>query len=245
MRVLQITILTILISCQFATGQEIKSSLIGRLLITSDFEFIELISDSLIYSSINNFSDTSEFDIIGSDLIIKERVYEPNSARGYKIRRFKYFVDKQTDNSLSIISPNNFRLDFFDIKTLNNEIFDFTSIELEYLTPWDNSRLIRIDSSGNYYDKITYLPLKSRRFKRKHKTIKYTLSDTEKNNLKQNLSDFYAIYLPTDRSCPIDGVTSNFVIKTNGQTFYSKGCDISWLHNKLLDYLLNIKESKD
>jgi len=235
-------IFTTLIFCQLAVGQKINSGLIGRLLINSDFEYIELLNDSLIYSSLNNFSDTSEFEIAGNDLIIKEKVYEPNSTLGYKIREFKYYVNKQTDSTLILQSPNNYRLVFFDIKTLPNRIFDFESIELEYLTPWDNSRLIRIDNQGNYYDKITYLPLKHQRFKRKNKIIQDKLNEMEIEALKQKLTDFYAVYLPTERGCPIDGARSNFVIKTNGKIIDSKGCDLSWIHSNLLDYLLTIKK---
>lgn len=245
MKTLHTLILASLISIQFINGQELKSGLKGKLLINSDFEFIEILNDSLIYSSLNNFSDTSEFEISENDLIIKEKVYEPNSTLGYKIRRFKYYINEHTDSTLIITSPNNFKLDFFDIKTLRTDIYDFESVELEYLTPWDNSRLIRIDNKGNYYDKITFLPLKSRRFKPKHKTIKGKLTDLELQTLKQNLSDLYAIYLPAERGCPIDGARSNFTIKTNGQIISSIGCDLSWIHAKLLDYLLNIRTIYD
>jgi hypothetical protein len=81
-------ILTFLISCQFAIGQEINKGLIGKVLVNSEFEFIEIINDSLIYSSLNNFNDTAEFEVVENDLIIKEKVYEPNLPLGYKVSTF-------------------------------------------------------------------------------------------------------------------------------------------------------------
>jgi hypothetical protein len=241
----QILILNILISCQLGVGQDLKNGLTGKFLVDSDFNFFELINDSLIYSSLNNFNDTAKYELDGSDLIIKEHVYEPNEPLGYKVKRFKYYISKQTDSTLTLISPKNFRLDYKDIKLFPNKIFDFEYFELEYLTPWSDNRLIRIDNQGNYYDKITYLPLKSRRFKRKHKVIKDQLIDSEVLILKQKLADSYSIYLPSERGCPIDGETSNFLIKTNGQLVESKGCDLSLIHSKLLDFLLNLKTIKD
>ena len=237
----QILILNILISCQLAFGQDLKNGLTGKFLVDSDFNFFELINDSLIYSSLNNFNDTAKYEIVGNDLIIKENVYEPNAPLGYKVKRFKYYISKQTDSTLTLISPNNFRLDYKDINLFPNKIFDFEYIELEFLSPWSNNRLIRIDNQGNYYNKITYLPLKSRRFKRKHKVIKEQRNDSEILILKQKLADYYSIYLPSERGCPIDGATSNFVIKTNRQLIESKGCELSLIHSKLLDYLLDFK----
>ncbi|MDP2238053.1 MAG: hypothetical protein Q8J88_16610 [Bacteroidales bacterium] len=240
----QILILNILISCQLAFGQDNNKGLTGKFLVDSDFNFVELINDSLIYSSLYQISDTAKYEIIGNDLIIKKNEYEPNMPLGYKVRRFKYYISQQTDSTLTLISPSNFQLDYKDIKLFPNKIIDFEYIELEYLTPWSDNRLIRIDSQGNYYDKITYLPLKSRRFKRKHKVIKEQLNDSEILILKQKLADYYSIFLPSERGCPIDGETSNFVIKTNGQLIESKGCDLSLIHSKLLDYLLNFKTIK-
>ena len=237
----QIIIFVILISCQFVIGQKINNGLIGKFLVDSEFEFIEIINDSLIYSSLNNFIDTAVFEIIENYLVIKEKIYEPNTPLGYSVRRFKYYITKQTDSTLILISPDNFRLYFQDIHFLPNEITDFEYLELEYLTPWSHDRLIRIDNQGNYYDKITYSPLKSQRLLRKHKIFKEKLNDKEILTLKQKLTEFYAIYLPIERGCPIDGEWSNFVIKTNGQMIESKGCDLSWIHAKLLDYILNIK----
>ena len=62
---------------------------------------------------------------------------------------------------------------------------------------------------------------------------------------KEKLAEFYAIYLPRDRGCGIDQDMSDFVIKTNGQLIGSKGCDLSMIHSKLLDYLLNLRTIKD
>ena len=242
----QILILNILISCQLAFGQDLKNGLTGKVLVDSDFNFIELINDSVIYSSfLYQLSDTANYEIVENDLIVKQKVYAPSTTLGYKIRQLKYYISKQTDSTLTLISPNNIRLDYKDINLFPNKISDFEYIELEYLTPWDNSRLIRIDSSGIYYDKITYLPLKSRRFKRKYKVIKEQLNDSEIMILKQKLTDYYSIYLPTERGCPIDGATSNFMIKINGQLIESKGCSLSLIHSKLLDYLLNIMEVRN
>lgn len=232
----------ILSSCQSTIGQDIDRGIVGKLLVDSNFDFIELINDSLIYSSLNNFNDTALYEIIENYLIVKEKVYEPNSTLGYKVRRFKYYITKHTDSTLILVSPYNFRLDFRDILLLSNEITNFESIELEYLTPWSNDRLIRIDNQGNYYDKITYLPLKSRRLKRKQRIIKDKLNDKELLSLKQKLTDFYAIHLPNVRGCGIDDEWSNFLIETNGKVIESKGCELSWIHSKLLDYLLNFKK---
>lgn len=242
----QILILNILISCQLAFGQDLKNRLTGKFLVDYDFNFIELINDSVIYSSfLYQLRDTAKYEIVENDLIIKKKVYAPNTTSGYKIERLKYYIFKQTDSTLTIISPNSIRLDYKDINLFPNKIYDFEYIELEYLTPWTDSRLIRIDNQGNYYDKITYLPLKSRRFKRKHKVIKEQLNDSEMLILKQKLTDYYSLYLPTERGCPIDGATSNFVIKTNGQLIESKGCDLSLIHSTLLDFLLNLKPLKN
>jgi len=241
----QLIILSILISCQLTFGQDLKTELIGKFLVDSDFNFFKLINDSLIYSSLYQVRDTAKYEIIGNDLIIKKNEYEPNTPLGYKVKRLKYNISKQTDSTLTLISPSNFQLDYKDLKLFSNKIFDFEYIELEYLTPWSDNRLIRIDSQGNFYNKITYLPLKSRRFKRKHNIIKEQLNDSEILILKQKLADYYSIYLPFERGCPIDGETSNFVIKTNGQLIESKGCNLSLIHSKLLDYLLNFKLAND
>jgi hypothetical protein len=229
-------ILAILISCQISIGQEKNNGLIGRFLVNDDFEFIELINDSLIFSSLISSNDTSKYEISDNTLIVKERIYDSRS-----LQKFEFLINKKSDSTLNIRFDKYFNSEFHDIKSISNNIFDFRHIELDYLTPWDDDRIIQIDSLGNYYERIIFCPLKKRPFKRKSKTIKKRLSSKELHLLKQNLSKFYAIYLPKERGCPIDGDWSNFLIVTNGKIIESKGCYLSWTHTKLLEYILNLK----
>ncbi len=234
-------IIASLISAQITFGQQESDGLIGRLLVNADFEFIELINDSLVYSSLTSSNDTLEYEILENEFIIKDRLYYPSASEKNRTKEYKYLINNQTDSSLNILLDYYNESDFYDIRSLSKNIFDFQYIELEYLTSWDNDRFIRIDNLGNYYEKITFSPLKSRLFKRKSKTIKKRLSNKELQSLMLKLSDFYAIHIPHKRVCAIDGELSNFVIKTNGQLIESKGCDLSWIHSKLLEYLLTIK----
>lgn len=199
----------------------------------------------MIYSSLNNFNDTAKYEFVGNDLIFKENVYAPNTPLGYKVKRYIYYILKHSDSTLTLISPNNFQLDFQRIELLNSDIVNFEYLELDYWNPWSDDKIIKIDSSGNYYEKIKYSPFGLKRFQKKHKITRTKLSKEEMAIFKERLADFYAIYLPIDRGCGIDQDKSDFVIKTNGQLIESKGCDLSQIHSQLLDYLLNLKPVKN
>jgi hypothetical protein len=236
-------ILATLISYQFVIGQGINSGLIGKVLIDSDLEYMEILNDSLIFSSINYYDDTVKYKIIDNELITIEDYtwYGPNNSKGYRIYKNKYQIEKQNTDTLILIDSEKGRLDFKNIENIKIPTIDFISIELEYLTPWDDNRLMRIDSACNYYDKRTLIPIKSNRFKKKTKVTKGKLNSIQMDSLRINLTDYLAIYLPCERGCPIDGARSNFIIKMNGQIIESKGCDLSWIHYRLLNYLLNTK----
>ena len=123
---------------------------------------------------------------------------------------------------------------FKDIKLLPNRITNFESLELKLLTPWRSNREIKIDNEGNYHDVITFIPTKSRRFKRKKKVVKEELTKKELSDVFQKLTEYYALYLPAKRDCGIDSERSDFYIKLNGVIIKSEGCGLNWLHNCLL-----------
>lgn len=162
----------------------------------------------------------------------------------YDVHIYDYEILNLTDSSFTLKTSYGKEYYFKDIKLLPNRISKFESLELKLLTPWRSNREIKMDNEGNYYDKITFIPFKSRRFKRKKKVINEELTKEELSDFIQKLTAYYALYLPAKRNCGIDSERSDFYIKLNEVTIKSEGCDLNWLHYDLLEYLLNFRNTE-
>ncbi|MBL0070021.1 MAG: hypothetical protein IPP39_16560 [Chitinophagaceae bacterium] len=77
-----------------------------------------------------------------------------------------------------------------------------------------------------------------------NQNIKGQLTQKEFTNFKNLLSKSLPSRLPFKRGCPMDGATSNFEIIIGSKKIKSTGCDLSWTHAFLLNYLYDIDHNK-
>lgn len=226
---------------------DIDSALIGKVLVDDNFDYLEFISDSLLVSSLNDYDDTAIYKVSGDVLITIEDYtwYGPNDSEGYRIHNKKYQISQLKSDTIVIISPQSTLHTFRNIESLKVPVSSFEFLELDFITPWDDNRFIRIDNSGKYYEKRVYNPIARKRFLRKKKISKWKLDSREMQLLFMVLTEYCANKLPRERSCPIDGAQSNFKISYNGELIESEGCTLSWIHSKFLDYLLSINEDEE
>ena len=132
----------------------------NKILISSGLEYLDFINDSILFSSISKYNDSTKFEVLNSTLIIIEDYtwYGPNNTSGYKIVETKYPIVKQTSDTLILENtftgkhkPNDWEdiLVFVNLNIIKERINNFRYLELVYLNPFGGSKTIEIDSIGN------------------------------------------------------------------------------------------------
>lgn len=234
------------------------SNLVGKTYVSKTLEYLELLNDSTLFSSINSYTDTTNF-FLQNDTIFVEQRYLQTDQTGTKWmnRLYDYKIIALNDDTLRL--KNNYRfaykpdnwedtLFFVTIENLKESIKDFKSLNLDLSSPWSGTRQITIDSSGNvtFIDRpIPYSINNPDADKNaKPKNIKGQLTRKEFTNFKNLLSKSLPSRLPFKRDCPMDGTISNFDIVIGSQIIKSTGCDLSWIHIFLLNYLYDIDQNK-
>ena len=245
--------ISILIISTALQGQDL-STLSGKVFIGRRLEYLKFLNDSTLYSSINSYTDTANFYKQNDTLFVKQQ-YLQTDQKGTKWmeRIYTYQIIRLTADTISLKNMYNYsnsRDTFFFINqdNLYETISDFKFLRLDCFSPWSGTRQITIDRLGT----VTFIdspimysennPDADR--KAKPRTIKGKLTGKELENLKALLSTSLLSRLPVKRECPMDGATSNFEIVIGMQKIKSTGCNLSWTHAFLFNYIYDIDQNK-
>lgn len=260
MLLLRIILLSTLLFATRTHGQQqyVLSKLVGKTFVSKTLQYLEIINDTTLYSSINSVTDTANLFLHNDTLFIKER-YRQTDQTGTKWinKLYSYKIVSLSADTLQL--KNNFRftnkpenwedtLLFVNIENIKEPMTEFKSIVLEFASPRRGKRHITIDSLGKvvFIDRPILYSINNPGVDKneKPKNIVGRLTTNEFTNFKNLLSKSLLTKLPFKRDCPIDGATSNFEIVIGNKTIKSTGCNLSWTHNFLLHYLYEIDKNK-
>jgi hypothetical protein len=234
------------------------SRLVGKTFVSRRLAYLEILNDTTLYSSINSYNDPAKLFLRNDTLFIKERwVQRDQTATKWMERLYDYKVLTLCDDTLRL--KNNFQftnkpanwedtLFFVNIEKLKEPVTAFKYLKLDYSSPWSGTKKITVDSLGN----VTFLDIPipysmdhpAADKNAKPKNIKGKFTQNEFTNFKNLLSKSLPSRLPFKRGCPLDGATSNFEILLGKNKIISRGCNLSWTHAFLLNYLYNIDQNK-
>lgn len=244
-----------------ANGQESMSikNVIGKKFVSKQLEYLEIINDTTLYSSINSYNDTALFFLRNDSFSIRQAYHwTDGSGSGYTIKYYNYKLVFLTNDTICL--ENNYRFNtkptnwedtlvFINIENLKESITDFRYLKLDCSSPWSGRQHIKIDNLGKVSfiaDPILYSRDNPSADKNaRPENINGQLSKNEFFKFKEILSMSLLSRLPSERDCPMDGTICTFEIVIGERKYKSSGCDLSWTHTSLLNYLYNIRENKE
>lgn len=260
MRLLRSILLPVLLFAIKANGQQygVPTNLVGKAFVSRTLEYLEILNDTTLYSSINSYTDTANLFIRNDTLFIRQR-YLQTDQKGTKWmdRLYDYKVISLSDDTLRL--NNKFRfagkpanwedtLLFINIEKLKEPVTDFKFLKLDFSSPWSGTKQVTIDSLGKVtvIDRPILYSIDNPGADKnaKPKNIKGRLTRLEFFNFKNLLSKSLVSRLPFRRDCAIDGSVSDFEILIGAKIINSTGCDLSWTHALLLNYLYNLDQNK-
>ncbi|MFT3844311.1 MAG: hypothetical protein QM725_04610 [Lacibacter sp.] len=234
-------------------GQDL-SSISGKTFIGKRLEYLKFLNDSTLYSSINSYTDTAKFYLQDDTLFVKQRYLQTDqTGTKWMDKIYSYKIVQLTSDTISLKNNYNYsnpRDTFFfvNIDNLKEATSDFKFLRLQYSSPWSGTKQITIDSLG----KVTFAdnPLMysvnnpGADKNAKPKNISGQLTQKEFQGFKGLLANSLPLRLPLKRGCPMDGATSDFEIIIGTKRIKSTGCNLSWTHAFLLNYLYDIDKNK-
>ena len=254
---------TLILAILFVTctnGQKTNNlrNLIGKTFVSSGLEYLEIINDSTLYSSINSYTDTARMFLRSDTLFTKQRYWQTDqTGTNYMEKIYDYKIIALTADTIQLKNiyrfkekPDNWEdpLVFISIEKIKEPVGDFKFLKLDCLGPRSGARHVIIDGIGkvSFIDKpILYSinnPGADKDAKPRH--ITGQLTRKEFINFKNLLSRSLPSRLPFKRDCGMDGATSNFEIIIGRKRIKSIGCDLSWIHAFLLNYIYDIDQNK-
>jgi hypothetical protein len=260
MLLLRFILLPTLLFATKANGQQhgVPSNLVGKTFVSRTLEYLEILNDTTLYSSINSYTDTAKLFLQNDTLFIKQRYLQTDQAgTKWMDRLYDYKVITLSDDTLRL--KNNFRFNyksanledtlfFINIEKLKEPVTDFKFLRLDFSSPWSGTKQITIDSLGNvtFIDSPILYSINNPSADKnaKPKSIKGRLTQKEFLNFKNLLSKSLISRLPFKRGCPMDGATSNFQILIGAKKINSTGCNLSWTHAFLLNYLYDVDQNQ-
>ncbi|GAB3018551.1 hypothetical protein GCM10027051_24730 [Niabella terrae] len=230
------------------------SSLSGKTFIDKRLKYLKFLNDTTLYSSINSYNDTARFYMQKDTLFIKQRYLQTDQTGTKWIDRiYDYKIIQLTVDTIRLKNNYNYSnpsdtFFFVNIGILKEATCDFKFLRLQYSSPWRGTKQITIDSLGKVffaYNPLLYSVNNPGADKNANpKNISGQLTQKEFENFKSLLSNSLPLRLPLKRACPIDGAISNFEIVIGTKKIKSTGCNLSWTHAFLLNYLYDIDQNK-
>ena len=249
-----IVIIIVFFIFNYANGQNESGieNLINKIFISQNLEYLEILNDSILCSTLNNYDDTTTFALKDNSIIIQEDYTwnGPNNSSGYEIKIYVYPILKQTIDTIILgnkfkgeFKPDNWEdeLVFVNLDLFEKNIDNFISIELNYSNPFGGSKKVEIDSLGKVTI-INYPEIVHRR-KGNLSRISGILTTFEFDNFIKLLEKSLIDKLPKQRVCGIDGARKDFIIKYGTTEINSTGCSISWIHYGIVVYLLELENN--
>ncbi|OQP63697.1 hypothetical protein [Niastella populi] len=227
-------------------------------LVSKKLEYLKILNDTTLWSSINSDKDTALFFLRNDTFYIRQKYLQTDQTGTKWIERlYGYKVIKIAPDSLTLKNkyPFGYKPDdwedtlvFVNIEQIKEPVADFRFLKLEYSSPWTGERNITVDSLGrvNFVDNPIQYSINNPTADKNAKPRSFSgqLTMKELINFKNLLSKSLPSRLPLKRGCPMDGSTSNFEIQIGTKNIVSTGCDLSWTHASLLEYLFDIDQNK-
>ncbi len=251
-------LLIILFTAQTTAQQTYNTkNITGKTFISKTLEYLNVINDSTLCSSINNYSDTAAFSLAKDSLIIRQQygfIDKDGFANtvkyyGYKIIALTIDTVLLQGNQTVKMAATGYdgRLLFINIDKLKEPIAGFTYLKMDCSNAWTGNKYIAIDADGkvvltikkfvkNHLSKVdsSIAPIK----------INGQLTADEFTNFKVLLSRSLLSKLPVKRGCPINGRIANFDIVIGPKKYISTGCNLSYVHELLFEYLYSLDSNK-
>jgi len=243
-----------------AHGQGLNNvhALSNKTLVSRRLEYLKILNDTTLRSSINSYTDTALFFLRNDTFYFKQKYLQSDKAgTKWMERLYDYKVIKIASDTLMLknncgfdYKPDDWEdtLVFVNIEQIKEPVADFRFLKLEYAGPWSGERRITIDSLGrvNFVDNPIQYTINNPTANKnaKPRSFRGQLTKKELANFKSLLSKSLPSRLPLERGCPMDASTSNFEIHIGAKKIVSTGCDLSWTHAFLLNYLYDIDQNK-
>lgn len=214
-------------------------------------EDLEILSDSILVTSIQNHDHHSIYKVKNDALFIKQHHISKSSTRysveylGYKILNFK------TD---TIILKSDYRAEsnlpqgpgdslvFVSLDKLKQPVNNFRYIKLSFNSSFGSVADISVDSTGKV-SYLTFPEIKDENGKILALTIGY-LSDNEYANFKNVLSKSLIMNLPELRGCDMDDGEKDFEVSIGNKIFITKGCVLHYPQGLLFKYLYGLDKNE-
>ena len=241
------------------TAQQIynTNNITGKTFISKTLEYLNIINDSTLCSSINNYSDTAAFSLAKDSLIIKQQYgFIDKDGFGHTVKYYGYKIITlnidtvwlQGNQAVNMAATDyDGRLLFINIDKLKEPIAGFTYLKMECSNAWTGNKHIAIDADGK-------VVLTIKKFVKNHRSkvdssiapikINGQLTVDEFTNFKVLLSRSLLSKLPLKRGCPINGRVANFDIVIGQKKYTSTGCNLSYVHELLFEYLYSLDSNK-
>ncbi len=241
------------------TAQQIynTNNITGKTFISKTLEYLAIINDSSLCSSINAYSDTATFSLMKDSLSIKQQYgFIDKDGFGHTVKYYGYKIIAfnsdtvwlQGNQAVNMAATRyDGRLLFINIDKLKEPIAGFTYLKMVCSNAWTGNKDISIDADGK-------VVLTIKRFVKNHLSkvdssigpikIIGKLTVDEFTNFKALLSRSLLSRLPIKRGCPINGRIANFDIVIGSKKYTSTGCNLSYVHELLFEYLYSLDSNK-
>lgn len=250
-------LISISLIARITSGQSLKE-LTGKSFVTKSLQYLALLNDTTLSSSINEYNDTATFFEKNHTLYIKQQYGITDKGKTKWVEKlYDYTIVTFTEDSLTLVTNYSYdrksntsrdTIVFVNIEKLKESVIDFKFLKLDCSNSWHGKRHITIDSIGEVTfddNPILYsINNPSADKNAKPQNISGRLTPKEFLYFKDKLAKSFPSKLPRKRSCGMDGTSSDFEIVIGTKRIVSRGCNLSWTHTFLLNYLYDINKNK-
>jgi len=251
MPLLRFILFTALLFATKAKGQQPFNfgRLAGKTFVSTTLDYLKILSNTKLYSSINSYTDTANYYLQNDTVFIKQKYLQTDqTGTKWMNRVYAYKISTFSDDTIELIHKDPFVLPpreertflFINIEKLKESVKEFKFLNLN-----SSRKKITIDSLGNVtfyedrkiynYDTVINIP---------PLLIKGRLTQNAFVSFKNLLSKSLPSKLPSKRPCGIDSRFIDFEILIGNRNIKSVGCELSWTHDALANYLYNIDKNK-
>ena len=225
------------------------NKLTGKTFVSTTLDYLKILNSTTLYSSINSYTDTANYFLQNDSLFIKQRYLQTDqTGTKWMNRVYAYKISTFSDDTIKLIHKDPFVLPLREERTfffVNVENLKESVKEFKFLSLNSPRKKITIDSLGNvtfYEDRKIY----------KYDTVlnippllfKGRLTQNEFVSFKKLLSKSLPSRLPSERPCGIDAWFIDFEIMIGSNNIKSIGCELSWTHVALANYIYGIDKNK-
>ena len=257
---LLLTLLLTIFAASYTHSQQPANfkNLTGKTFVSRTLEYMKIINDSTLCSSLNFYTDTAGFFLRHDTFYIKQKYLQTdNRVTKFREKLYDYKVMALSADTFKL--KNDFRLDvkpfnwedtllFINIEKLKEPVTAFRLLQMDCSGKWTGKRHVFIDSIGRVAFIDEPLPDNTKHAgadkNAKPKYIVGQLTQKEFTNFKNLLSLSLPSKLPPNRGCPTDGEFASFEILIGTKKITSIGCDLSWSHTFLFNYIYDIDKNK-